>query len=68
MDDTTQNKETTTLRNAAGIMIKDTDRRKKRAGFSMISVFIPSGSSHDLRGWMDVVPDVPAKRVTNKNN
>ncbi|GFT16732.1 transposable element Tcb2 transposase [Trichonephila clavipes] len=64
MDDTAQNKETTTLRNAGGYMLKDTDRREKRAGFPMISVFIPNGTSHDSGvGWMDVVPEVPVRRM-----
>ncbi|GFW61237.1 hypothetical protein TNCV_3377521 [Trichonephila clavipes] len=66
MDDTTQNKETTRLRNAAGYMIKDTDRREKRARFSMISVFIPSGTLHEFGGWMDVVQDTLVRRKAIK--
>ncbi|GFX79692.1 hypothetical protein TNCV_2746111 [Trichonephila clavipes] len=62
MDDTTRNKETTTLRNAAGYMIKDTDRREKRSGIPMILAFIPSGASHDLGGGsMNVVPEVSVR-------
>ncbi|GFX34653.1 hypothetical protein TNCV_4464051 [Trichonephila clavipes] len=65
MGDATQKKETTTLRNADGYMVNDTHRRERDLHCSRY--LYPEGLHMNL-GDVDVVPEVPVRRVTNEYN
>ncbi|GFU87873.1 uncharacterized protein TNCV_964291 [Trichonephila clavipes] len=58
MDIKTQNKENEDTTHCSRVHM---DRqRRERTEFPEISLFILSGKSHDLGGWMDVIQKIPA--------